>query len=213
MRCFINSADIRFRAGWGIGNGIQQTYPEFYGFDSLYCMADHINIGTTLDTTDWTAGDVGDLQTLTSEIAIAIHPDSAAVASFREFSVKEFLQSDIDSNRTTSQYRLAFPGVESDGDCLTDNLLVVCTLVSLPSYRPQIILEYILFNYGDLDFDSLITELDAQIVLEKIVNDSTISALDLKVGDVDGNGKLQVNDASLILQYANGLITQFPVEN
>ncbi|KAA3598425.1 MAG: hypothetical protein DWQ06_11945 [Calditrichaeota bacterium] len=210
---FINSAKIRLGNLGSMGNGVGGIYPIFNNNPNLPLVADHIDFGTVLDTTDWDAGEIGNNQTITPETAIVM--DSVDInAIYTEFDVKNSLQYDIDLNKNLSQYRLAFSSFETDNDFFSDNLIFRGAYLSIPeNLRPKLILNYTVYKFGDTDFDGFVTELDVQLVLEKIVNNSTLSDLDLKVGDVDGNGKLQVNDASLILQYANGLITKFPVEN
>ncbi|KAA3601510.1 MAG: hypothetical protein DWQ06_07775 [Calditrichaeota bacterium] len=69
----------------------------------------------------------------------------------------------------------------------------------------------ILNDYGDLNEDGVIDTLDSQIVLNSVVGTDTLTQNQFEVGDVDGDGKVKVNDASLILQKAKGLIKEFPI--
>ncbi len=62
----------------------------------------------------------------------------------------------------------------------------------------------------DGDFDSAITSLDASFILQTIANLRTLTADQTLAGDVTGDGTLSTLDASLILQFQVGSITEFP---
>ncbi|MCD4829590.1 MAG: T9SS type A sorting domain-containing protein [Candidatus Cloacimonetes bacterium] len=74
--------------------------------------------------------------------------------------------------------------------------------------------------YGDVDGDEVVTEADADIVLDYAAGLDPIPEIDprpweadlIEVADVDTNGVILAFDAALILQYAEGLIDSFPVE-
>lgn len=96
------------------GNGVDGRFPVWNvpGGDTLFCIMDHIDYGDSLDTTDWTAGDEGDLQTLTSNIGV-ISKDS--VIEWKKMNVTQYFQADIDAGRERTQFRIRFP-ILSDFD-------------------------------------------------------------------------------------------------
>ena len=78
---------------------------------------------------------------------------------------------------------------------------------------PQVQIELTLLGgiLGDLNGDKTITEDDAKIILEREAQ-ATQKNLPLSVADVSGDGKVDSNDAVLILQYAQGKLRQFPAQ-
>jgi len=68
--------------------------------------------------------------------------------------------------------------------------------------------------YGDVDGDSLLTAVDAALVLTKVVDSSIVFTPQQEIAaDVDGSGVVLVNDASLILQRVLNASTKFDVES
>ena len=65
-------------------------------------------------------------------------------------------------------------------------------------------------KYGDANRDGSVTIEDARLVLQSEAQAEVV--LDETVADVSGDGKLDSNDAVLILQYIKGTVTVFPVE-
>ena len=78
---------------------------------------------------------------------------------------------------------------------------------------PQVQIELTILGgiLGDLNGDNTITEDDAKIILEREAQ-ATQKNLPLSVADVSGDGKVDSNDAVLILQYAQGKLRQFPAQ-
>lgn len=66
--------------------------------------------------------------------------------------------------------------------------------------------------YGDANENGILEEIDADLVLESVVKNVNFVPEQKVVTDVDGDGFVRVNDASLILQKAKGLINKFPIE-
>lgn len=64
---------------------------------------------------------------------------------------------------------------------------------------------------GDLNGDGLVTEADAQIILNQEAQNSD-KVLPPSVADVSGDGKVDSNDAMLILLYVQGKLEAFPVQ-
>ena len=68
-------------------------------------------------------------------------------------------------------------------------------------------------SYGDVDNDGEITEEDAIIVLQYVVQEITDwEEWQFWAADVDGDEQIMAYDAALIYQYSEGVITEFPVE-
>ena len=63
----------------------------------------------------------------------------------------------------------------------------------------------------DLNGDGLVTEADAQIILNQEAQNSD-KVLPPGVADVSGDGKVDSNDAMLILLYVQGKLEAFPVQ-
>lgn len=61
------------------------------------------------------------------------------------------------------------------------------------------------------DFGPAINVLDAVAILETITGKRTLNATQLLACDVSGDGTVDINDAILVLRYAVGQITRFPV--
>lgn len=61
------------------------------------------------------------------------------------------------------------------------------------------------------DFGSAVDIMDAIAILEVITGQRTLNATELLACDVSGDGTLDISDAILVLRYAVGQITRFPV--
>lgn len=66
--------------------------------------------------------------------------------------------------------------------------------------------------YGDANENGILEESDADLVLESVTKNVNFVPEQKLVTDVDGDGFVRVNDASLILQKVKGLISKFPIE-
>jgi len=71
-----------------------------------------------------------------------------------------------------------------------------------------------IFIYGDVDGSSTVTKEDYDLVKAIILSNSKIFPHEYGrlAADVDGNGQIDSIDMMYILRYANGTITQFPVQ-
>jgi len=65
---------------------------------------------------------------------------------------------------------------------------------------------------GDVSGDGAITEDDARLMLQEVVDKITLTPIQQAVADVSGNGVITAYDAELILQYAAGIVHEFPAE-
>ena len=59
---------------------------------------------------------------------------------------------------------------------------------------------------GDVDGDGTTTAADARLALRCAVNLEKLSDAKNRVADVDGNGKVEVDDSLMILQYVAEII-------
>jgi len=67
-------------------------------------------------------------------------------------------------------------------------------------------------DYGDVDFDNLVTQLDVNMVADIAAGlIDIVSSEQMLRADVSGNGKVTGTDASKIARYLNGEIDTFPV--
>ena len=82
--------------------------------------------------------------------------------------------------------------------------------------NPILIPETVRINWriraGDASLDSLITLEDALLVIDHVTASNFLEGAALQAAEVSGNGLVSSYDASLIMQYAAGLIPCFPVE-
>lgn len=100
------------------GNGVSGKYPVWdvpFG-DTMFCIADHINYGDTLEFWDWGAGDSGDERTFRSNIGVLSKDSSLGVKSL---DVTSSFRTDVAAGRKYSQFRLRFP-ILSDNDNRND---------------------------------------------------------------------------------------------
>lgn len=102
------------------GNGISGNFPVLLDQqgNKTYCRVDHVSLGTTLDSLDWSAGDSGNPNTLSSDIG---NLSTDSISEFKTFDITNTVSLDRAQGRTMTQYRLRFPVVYDD-DGLNDFL-------------------------------------------------------------------------------------------
>ena len=112
------SAYIRLYQINSFGNSIYEQFPiwDVVGGDTMYCIMDHIDYGDYIDPGDWTAGDLEDPGTLSSNIGVI---SDSGIEGHRYLNITPYVQYDYDNNRNKTQYRIRFP-VETDWDSLSD---------------------------------------------------------------------------------------------
>ena len=69
------------------------------------------------------------------------------------------------------------------------------------------------FMPGDASGNGTVSALDAAMVLEHSIGQTTLEPDAVNAGDVTGNGNVSALDASVILQFVTGLIDCFPVDS
>ena len=113
----LDSAYIRLYQVKSYGNSIYQ-FPVWnvVGGDTMYCIMDHIDYDDYIDPGDWTAGDVGDPGTLSSNIGVI---SDSGIEGHRYLNITPYVQNDYDNNRNKTQYRIRFP-LDTDWDSLWD---------------------------------------------------------------------------------------------
>lgn len=87
--------------------------------DTLGCIVDHINYGNQLNIDDWTAGDIGDPQTISSNIG---EISNNADYEYKSLSVTSAVIADYRVGRNITQYRLRFL-IDNDWDQQDDFLM------------------------------------------------------------------------------------------
>ncbi|MFO7896599.1 MAG: T9SS type A sorting domain-containing protein [Candidatus Cloacimonadales bacterium] len=105
--------------------------------DTLGCIVDHINYGNQLNIDDWTAGDIGDPQTITSNIG---ELSNNANIEFKSLLVTSAVIADYQVNRDITQYRLRFL-IDNDWD-QQDDFLMFHTGNAIGDYKPYLRLEW-----------------------------------------------------------------------
>ncbi len=66
------------------------------------------------------------------------------------------------------------------------------------------------FLPGDVSQNGPVTPIDALVALQACSNMVPLTPVQILIADVNGDGKLSVLDVLMILQYASGIITEFP---
>lgn len=190
------------------GNDEEGVYPiwDFPGGDTNYCYLDHVNYGEMLDLSDWTAGDEGDPQTLTSLYTIvSSNPDTG----FRNMDVTPLVQSDISQGRMQTQFRVHFP-IGTDYDYYADRL----AFRDSDFRRPKLIVEYRIVTTGIEDDNRKVP--DDFLLIQNYPNpfnsSTTISyqinfpgVYELTIFDINGR-------KSVILKYGFHIIGDFDVQ-
>ena len=118
----INSAALHIYQSQSVGDGQHGVFPIWSGVpggETLFCIADHIDYGTMLDTTDWTAGDPWDPQTIETNVGLVSNNSGLGykVLGGLEYCVQE----DLDAVRGRTQFRVRFP-IYTDDDNQSDRL-------------------------------------------------------------------------------------------
>jgi hypothetical protein len=137
------SATLRLCQLRSTGNDTFGVWPKWTGVpggDTMSCIIDHINYGALLDTLDWTAGDIGDPQTITNCFGpISTTPDTG----WKTLDVTSCMQADLAASRNRTQFRMRFK-VGSDYDGRGDRLDFYSSS-SAPLYDkfPNIIINYL----------------------------------------------------------------------
>jgi len=125
-------------------NGIFPNWTGIPGGDTMSCIIDHINYGAALDTMDWTAGDIGDPQTITNCIGpISTTPDTG----WKTLNVTSCVQADKAASRNRAQFRMRFE-VGSDYDGRGDALYFKST-TTITNKKPCIVIDYLTGIMGD----------------------------------------------------------------
>ncbi len=175
-----------------IGNNNDDLFPIFFDKPTYLvpCIMDHIIYGDTLDTTDFTAGDINDLNTLTSNIgSISTTPD----IGWRSLDITEYVLDDLSSGRDKSQFRIRFL-IPHDNDFMHDALIFLLGNHSIS--KPYIILNYV--ESTSINNDPL-KNLPANFILHQNypnpfnpltnisyqINQSTF--VDISIYDINGN--------------------------
>ena len=117
----VDSVFIRMKQYHSYANNEPGVYPiwDVADGDTMFCIMDHIDYGNSLDSEDWTAGDIGDLQTLHTNIGVI---SDSAENGFRYLDITEYVLNDYNYNRARSQYRVRFP-IETDWDYWNDKIM------------------------------------------------------------------------------------------
>lgn len=122
------------------GNDSAGIFPHWTGYpggDTMSCIIDHVDYGSSLDVSDWTAGDVGDPQTIINCFGtISTTPDTC----WKTLNVTSCVQSDVLAKRNRSQYRMRLK-IGSDYDGRMDRLFFLSgnSVVN----KPMLIINYV----------------------------------------------------------------------
>lgn len=88
--------------------------------------------------------------------------------------------------------------------------LVVILIIGIVGFV-SVALPFTVIVIGDVNGDGVITDDDAWLVLQKVVDKIELSVTQQMAADVSGNGVITAYDAELILQYVAGYINHIPV--
>jgi len=118
----INNAVLHIYQSQSVGDGQGGVFPQWTGVpggETLFCITDHIDYGTALDTMDWTAGDPGDPQTIETNVGLV--SNNAGLGYKVLGGLGYCVQKDLNAGRGHTQFRVRFP-IDTDDDGLTDRL-------------------------------------------------------------------------------------------
>ncbi len=117
-------ADL-FLYQWGcMGNGVIGPFPiwDVPGGDTVFCVADHIDIGPFLYIDDWEAGDPGNVGTFQSNFGLL---SSDSILGWKTLNVTDQALQDYELLREWTQFRIRFE-IDTDWDYYQD-LLYFCS--------------------------------------------------------------------------------------
>ncbi len=118
----INSAVLHIYQSQSVGDGQEGVFPIWSGVpggETLFCITDHIDYGAVLDTMDWTAGDLGDPQTIETNVGLVSNNSGLGYKVLGELGY--CVQEDLNAVRGRTQFRVRFP-IDTDDDGQTDFL-------------------------------------------------------------------------------------------
>ena len=90
--------------------------------------------------------------------------------------------------------KLVVSGKDAKGNTLSEDT-VWLDMYSINQMKNKILV-------GDLNYDGIIDDIDADLMSKAVANSSTV---DIKVADVDGNGRINSNDSSQLKKYIAGI--------
>ena len=138
----IDSAEVGVYLYNGQSNIGDYSYPiwDVPGGDTLYCIMDLIDYGTSLDTLDWTAGDPGDPQTIVSNIGVLC---SYFNIGFQKMRVGPYIETLAQEDYERCQFRVRFP-INTDYDNHWDFLCFYASDIGIdyPEKRPYLKIFY-----------------------------------------------------------------------
>lgn len=156
----IEQAKIEIHQYLSYGDGVSDRFPQWQvpGGDTMFCIVDHIVYGDTLDITDWSAGDIGDAQTIASNIG-TISKDS--VYEFKSLDITDAVKKDMMAGRKYSQFRLRFP-VLTDNDDWNDFLVFESgeyKIWGAPQLAPRLVIKSTITSVTESGIKSVLGEI------------------------------------------------------
>jgi len=135
----LDNIQLYIYQSYSTGNNVEWIFPIFYNKPIQWtpCIMDHIIYGDTLDTTDFTAGDPYDVNTLSSNIGSISTNENIG---WRSMGITEYVLNDLDSGRDKSQFRIRF-SISHDDDLYQDFIEFYTGSHSI--YKPYIVLNYV----------------------------------------------------------------------
>ena len=103
-------------------------------------------------------------------------------------------------------YNFLYPGLFDVGLIAIDEIGVSDTMIIQSLVQIDTL-------YGDIDWDSEISESDVSLILEHVTGSSLLNPLQQATGDVNNNQAISSFDASVILQYLIGGIDSIPMND
>jgi len=138
----IDSAEVGVYLYNGQSNIGDYSYPiwDVPGGDTLYCIMDLIDYGPSLDTLDWTAGDMGDPQTIVCNIGVLC---SYFNIGFQKMRVGPYIETLVQEDYERCQFRVRFP-INTDYDNHWDFLCFYASDIGIdyPEKRPYLKIFY-----------------------------------------------------------------------
>ncbi|MCK4695996.1 MAG: T9SS type A sorting domain-containing protein [Candidatus Cloacimonetes bacterium] len=135
----LDNATLRLYQHAAYGNSVS-GYPiwDVPGGDTIFCIMDHIDYGSYLSQSDWTAGDLGFPSTYHSNIGV-ISNDS--IIGYHYLDVTYYVLTDYSNERTKTQYRIRFP-IDTDWDDEGDMLVFSSANTLFENRSPTLFLTF-----------------------------------------------------------------------